>query len=228
MSSERRFPGIRCVGAYVTGPHTYLTASLLAMYCLAGIAVGCRPCKSGEPVLHSSRDEHTARRRRDIQRIASCLIEMPDWIDSWAWSQRERARKWNDITVGIATISQYDTDIIREGIETYLASGEASWPDAAGKLYVLNKYLFNWPDVLKNPGPGYLGHAPGRLTGSIWPLSRNEEGKLVLGRRPMKYYAGPPYEALVAFDFAERVYGRRGTADHLRSRSGKDQEVPPE
>ena len=182
-----------------------LTALVLLVVALAGCS--CQPPAPGRPDGRGS----TADRAKPVKQIVDELIAMPDWGQANAWVGRQDRDNREKIVAGLARIRRHDLDTIRAAIVRYRQTEDGKLSLVrTEKLYVLNKYLFAWPEHYNKPDRGVApGHAPDALELSMWPFSYGKGGTVELTGSPMLYFAGGPYQALVAFDAARRVYGPR-------------------
>lgn len=85
--------------------------------------------------------------------------------------------------------------------------------DAMGKLYVLNRVLFNVPQRLRVGSVPFFGGwagvpVQGGFVNAMWPLSLAADGTLLLTGK-LRGYGGEPYDALGEFDHFLRRFGVR-------------------
>ena len=165
---------------------------------------------------------------RDVQTIISLLEQMPDWGTRGTTTPDKRAR----IEAAVRRIAAHDLDTIRAAMVRHLRDrrGIGSPVLAETKLFVLTKYLFDFPETVRLGCPhfefdgGWIGDMP--LTGDPysheesdlawirWPWSEDEEGtwrltgSLDIGRTP--------WLPIEAFDYHRKTFGRRDVSKKRR------------
>jgi len=175
--------------------------------------------------------------RREVDAIVSLLEEMPNWTKPNMADANKRA-KMEDTARRIAG---YPTEAIRAAMERYWKEGTAAAGDEASRaglgLYVLNKYLFDFPETValdsatrRHDAPWFGGWTSGwfwtkqgskwvRVYSKLmpnwawirWPWAEQEDGT-------WRLWATPPdsteqaYRPLEAFDYYRKTYPRRDVA----------------
>jgi hypothetical protein len=143
---------------------------------------------------------------------------MPDW--TLFSLNKENSQERQQIKDAARRISTYDLDLIRLAFERRMKNN----PLEFGKLFVLNKYLFNLPDAIRRDSPhfqffggGWVGMPmtgdPNKRNDSDelslrWPWSVDDDGKWQLTGK-FGGFNGPPYDALAAFDYYGKQFGKR-------------------
>jgi hypothetical protein len=147
----------------------------------------------------------------DVQIVVKILEQMPDWTTFSL--NKTHARERAAIEEGVRRVANYDLDTIRTAMAIY---DTADAPGAMGKLFVLNRYLFNLPEEVPTRSPhsqafggGWLGQPAKEDAVSLrWPWSIDAEGTWRLTGQ-FGGFMGPPYDALGAFDYYRKHFGKR-------------------
>lgn len=201
----------------------YLRRSLLVL--LAIVSVSCREGAVSVKSDHlsiSSDDEDTRNPRMNL--IMGDLEDMPNWMVGPPPSKSLEVRE--QIEFDVEQIADEETADIREAVAKYseIHSHYGLLSTAKQKMFLLNKYLFNLPERVRLDSPHLqflgAGWGPVPFFGNRekpqpsdgydyrWPWSAGEDGVWRLTGVP-EYYMGPDYDAVAAFDYYLKVFGRR-------------------
>ena len=153
-----------------------------------------------------------------IAAVVSLLEEMPHW--ALLSPDQRHTKKWREIELTVRTIAEYDLDVIRAAMATF--SVESRYGE--GKLYVINKYLFDLPETVRRDSPHFpyiagewsglpitgdsFNPRPSDEVSARWPWRQEEDGTWRLTGTFAGYF-GAPYDALAAFDYYRENFGRR-------------------
>ena len=147
----------------------------------------------------------------EANKILDILREMPSWADV---SHPDKDLK-PEIMADMRRIATHSIEAIKAAIQAYVdqsyAAAEGYTTMDMGKLFVLNRFLFNVPLYVSPDRPGFGGFLgvpveEGRVN-KLWPLAQ-ENDELTL-KDDYKGYAGESYPALKEFEFFYAQYGIR-------------------
>jgi hypothetical protein len=142
-------------------------------------------------------------------KIEELLEKVPPWADLLVNDTDGRGESMRLLN----QINDYRLPEIEEGVRRYCAKVAPTDVRALSTIYVLNRFLFNVPDVLRPDqflafgGWGDIPKVDGGFSG-IWPLSRDKNYRFVLTGQ-IHLYTGAPYDALGEFAYFKQHYGRR-------------------
>jgi len=182
-------------------------------------------------------DEH------EVAQIVALLRSMPDWTGLPLFEERQEER--NQIEAIMYKMGRYDLDTIRAAVEKYDRESNATGAAriaAEGRLFVLNRFLFNLPRTVRldsphsrNFGGCWFGELvvakPGSPEASDqlvlrWPWSEDQAGNWRLTGRCMGF-SGPPYQPLEAFDYYRKEFGKRAIVQSQPTRGGENRVTQP-
>jgi hypothetical protein len=155
-----------------------------------------------------------SKRSPEVAGAVRLLADMP----SWSALQPEdvavpRGDRWKQTEAVLAELSRFDTDVLRAAVESVAVSDDSM--STAGKLFLLNRYLFAIPprlsaDDLPRFGGSWRspGHPSPSPIGALWPFAVDRTGGLRLAHE-FKGFKGNPYRPLEEFDYLSARFGRR-------------------
>ncbi|HMV83057.1 MAG TPA: hypothetical protein PLD20_07485 [Blastocatellia bacterium] len=183
------------------------TISLVVAFVIIGNS--CHQVRSVKP--------DQVRQSQEINEQTLQIVELinssPSWWDSYPNYVFSDA-KLQELQACLKQIAKHDTQIIRDAVKAYYSqhSSQGSYnADEKGKLFLLNRYVFNVPNKSVNDIPSEVGwfYYGEENTDLLWPLSEvDKEGNIKLGLRHA-VYTGQRYYPLEEFDFFNRRFGRR-------------------
>lgn len=141
------------------------------------------------------------------------LERMPPWSRITATNSDPDSRV--KILSELEVVNRQDTQDLRQAVNLYWTREVISKPsdelEAASRLFVLNRYVFNVPEWIPQGSKGYgvwkgVPVQDGNIN-LMWPLSLREGHIDLLGN--YAGYWGPPYLGLDEFDDFTSRYGRR-------------------
>ena len=200
------------------GPRRH-SAFALAVSIVLVLLVGC--------AKHSLQNGSEAVNADSVQEIVVALEGMPNWRGFSLNKDYPEERALIEATV--RRIARYDLDTVREAIEAYESRREEPFGregpgTVAGKLLILNKFLFDLPETVRADSGHFLffgGHWVGLpVTGGTdasegsglmyirWPWSADSDGTWRL-TGDFGGFFGPPYRPLDAFDHYRKAFGKR-------------------
>lgn len=147
----------------------------------------------------------------EVKQVIEILSSMPSWADE----QVLEVGLFPKIKTDMQLIARQNMETIKEAMMDYInmasKSSEGYSTLEMGKLFVLNRYLFNVPQFEKLDRPGFGGFLGipvenGRVN-MLWPLV-NEASELVL-RYGFKGYSGESYLAMQELQYFQKRYGVR-------------------
>ena len=116
----------------------------------------------------------------------------------------------------IDAVALEDTVVLRDALERYVSKRQAEDNYSIGemgKLFILNRYLFNVPSSSELKQASFFGAWYGvpeneRYVNLLWPLKIENNGKLTLVGEFSGYF-GPDFRAVEEFDYFHRRFGCR-------------------
>lgn len=151
--------------------------------------------------------------KESIKNIVEILQSCPAWVSTSAEEREDRRH----ILEQMKKISHYDIQDIRDALIIYVNSVYSKTSDIhadLGKIYVLNRYVFDVPTSPLVEGKirrfaGWIGEPFEECEKNwSWPLSIDNDGKLVL-TGTLHYRMGPLYQAIEEFDYLRQRFGLR-------------------
>jgi hypothetical protein len=128
-----------------------------------------------------------------------------------------QASERQKIIACLEKIVRYRTSVLRAAEVEYTkdltARGSYSQLDDLGVLFLLNRYIFNVPDVSPRSEARFFGGWEGvpvteETVNLLWPLSTAKSGGLEFTGAFGGYY-GPAFQAVAEFDYFDHRFGRR-------------------
>ena len=122
-----------------------------------------------------------------------------------------------DLLKRIDAVALEDTVVLRDALERYVSKRQAEDNYSIGemgKLFILNRYLFNVPSSSELKQASFFGtlvlrdSENERYVNLLWPLKIENNGKLTLVGEFSGYF-GPDFRAVEEFDYFNRRFGRR-------------------
>jgi hypothetical protein len=198
-------------------PHEHDVESLMVRACtifwvVVAVLLGCSR-------QSSERDSGTPALGAEAMSLVKTLDQMPDWT-SISVNDPAVARH-AEIESACREVAKHSTETIRLAFAYY---EQNRFPDLAaeGKLFVLNRYLFDVPSLVRRDSPYFRLYGgwgapesgeprnpqPTDTLDLRWPWSVGPDGELRLTGH-FGGYMGPPYDALGEFDFWSANFNRR-------------------
>lgn len=148
----------------------------------------------------------------DVDSAIKSIIAAPRWVSMSNEQLPKEGPKLMAILSNYTNIEQKTARNLVESLSTFPADQNVKM-DIAGKIYIFNRLYLNVPEKsgISNwkvfGGWGGVNVTEGSIN-SLFPLEKNELGKLELTGRCGGYF-GAPYRGLSEFDFLLERYGRR-------------------
>lgn len=177
---------------------------VIVLLCSCGADRRSRETPRGAGVVQAPETQE-----QSVSRALSILEDTPDWSGSMQMDPADKAR----IMRSMEELSRFDTDTLRTAAERHLnAPPKHSFVEvpAWGRVYLLNRYIFNVPSIAPPRTPSFGGWFSAERPQNclLWPLALGEEGKLELIATG-SHYKGPSYLGLREFDYFRQKFGRR-------------------
>lgn len=148
-----------------------------------------------------------------VEKVLMLIQSCPDWgsVPKDDLASRQK------ILASLREIAGYDVTVIRKAYQKYIYNAKQKNLDDfsnLGRLYVLNRYLFNVPNLVPSEKIISFG---GRIYGDpsfdlktswLWPLSFDASNNLLL-TGTFSLYLGTTYRALEEFDYLHKTFGLR-------------------
>jgi hypothetical protein len=141
------------------------------------------------------------------------LLQKLDACPPWASLDVNDQQTVAVLMRALAFFQNCDYDVLRKVIARYVTiktETEEYDVESASRLFILNRYLFNVPEIAPISEPHFGGWViphDDRTANRLWPF-RLKDGQLILIGGFQGYF-GAKYDALGEFDFFRKVYGLR-------------------
>ena len=155
----------------------------------------------------------------DLPLFAKEILKAPDWdqpeVDELIKKRigKERGEKILNVLGKYTSLS---TDQARALLILLSDSGKKTDLRIGGKIYIFNRLYCDVPETVEREGWEFFGGWGGvpssdKTINALYPLKKNEEGKLELHYLSGSY-TGPNYRGVAEFDFLIERFGRREAA----------------
>jgi hypothetical protein len=154
----------------------------------------------------------------DVLSVVAAIERLPVWTTASAHNRSAEGA----ILTAMAKLNSVDTDTIgaavvifweRYCMPTSKNTSIREWNDGKAKIYLLNRYLFDVPEWVKDSvidwGGEFMPPCSELGVPMLWPLVRSSNGKLKIAEYESTEYVGGSYDGLRDWCFIKDNYPRR-------------------
>ena len=154
-----------------------------------------------------------------VTSLVRLLEETPAWISVDPQDEATRRK----IISSYERICEADTALLRNAVHEFwdqYCSPKSTktnlrlWREGKARIFLLNRFAFavpeRWPADPNMSFGEFVPPADKNGVNLLWPLEKDEKGRLVLKPARIEAYVGPGYDGLADFDFMAKTFPRRG------------------